>query len=403
MKSDKQIEMLIGQLHIKSPRAIRQRIHAQVQKRWGQYVSDRKSFLIVPRRVRLALVAAVLLVLGVSIQWVDLSVTPAYGLQETAMAIEDIRYFHFWLKDGPDKEISREAWVEYDPNGQLKQVRVDFYQQDQVMVWSGGITQYWSKDNKCNELLLFEDQEYTDKILFFAHRHDPKHALGYLRALEVKKDVQIDYQERAHMDEPISFTVLYEPNTYIIGHPKPAMKEVFTVDPISKLITQIDVYYEKDSQFKGPAIWEYVDYNLPLDADFFVLENEIPDDVNVFNTVGLDLGLAQGDLGNEEIAVKVVEEFLQACLDQDYSRAVRIFGYTSTAQKQWIEDLVRKRILTQIIEIGPPMLPEPPKGGLVVPCTVEFNHAGIHNTDRQTFHVREFSPGRWRIISALKP
>jgi hypothetical protein len=401
MKSDKQIEMLIGQLGIKSPGATRERILTQIQETWEKFAGDRKSFSIGPFRAKLALVAAVLLVLVVSHHWMDLSVTPAYGLHETALAIEDIRHFHFLLKYGPDTEAGREAWVEYDPNGQLKQVRDDSYQQDQVMVWKGGVTQCWFKDSK--ELRLFEDQEYTDKILFFAHRHDPNHALGYLRALERKGDVRIDYQERVHMDEPISFTVLYEPNTYIIGLPKPAMKEIFSVDPVSKRITQIDVYDGRDGQFKGPAIWEYVDYNQPMDADFFVLENEIPDDVSVFNTVGLGLGLEQGELSNEEIAVKVVEEFLYARLDQDYARAIRIFGYTSSARKQWINDFVRKRTLTQIIEIGPPNLPEPPKRGLVVPCTVQFTNAGTNDTDRQTFHVREFVPGRWRIISEVKP
>jgi hypothetical protein len=401
MKSDKQIEMLIGQLGIKSPGATRERILTQIQKTWVQSVGDRKSFAVASFRAKLAPAAVVLLVLAVSTQWVDLSMPPAYGLQETALAIEDIRHFHFLLKYGPDKEADREAWVEYDPNGQLKHVRVDSYQQDQVMVWKGGITQCWLKDSK--ELRLFEDQEYTDKILFFAHRHDPNHALGYLRALERKGDVQIDYQERVHMDEPISFTVLYEPNTYLIGHPKPAMKEIFSVDPVSKRITQIDVYDGRDGQFKGPAIWEYVDYNQPMDADFFALENEIPDDVSVFNTIGLDLGLEQGDLSKEEIAVKVVDEFLHACLNQDYTRATRIFGYTSSPGKQWINDLVRKRILTRIIEIEAPIPPGPPKRGLVVPCTVEFNNAGTHDMDKQTFHVREFVPGRWRIISEVKP
>jgi len=115
------------------------------------------------------------------------------------------------------------------------------------------------------------------------------------------------------------------------------------------------------------------------------------------------LGLEQEDLSDEDIAVKVVEEFLGACLDQDYARAIRIFGYTSSGRKQWINDFVHKRTLTQIIEIEAPILPEPPKRGLVVPCTLEFNNASTHYTDRQAFHVREFVPGRWRIISETKP
>lgn len=401
MKSDNQIEMLIGGLRLESPPATRKRIRAQIQAAWVQFADQPKPHSIIRFRARLGLAAGLLLVLVLCAHWVDLSMSPAYGLQETALAFEDICHFHFLMKDGPDKEASREAWVEYDPNGQLRQVRVDFYPQNQVMVWKAGVTQYWQKDS--NELRLFEDQEYTDKILMFAYRHDPNHALSYLRTLEAKGDVQIDYHERVGLDEPIAFTVLYEPNTYIIGLPKPAMKEVFSVDPVSKRITQIDVYQQEDGQFKGPAVWEYVDYNQPMGADFFVLENEIPDDVSVFNTAGTGLGLEQGGLSREDIAVKVVAEFLQACRDQDYARAIRMFGYTSSRRKRWIDDAVRKRTVARIIEIGAPTLPEAPKRGFVVPCTVAYNHVGATRTDKQAFHVREFAPGRWCIMSEVKP
>lgn len=181
------------------------------------------------------------------------------------------------------------------------------------------------------------------------------------------------------------------------------MKEIFSVDPTSNLITRIDVYNEQDGQFQGPAIWEYVDYNQPMAAAFFALENEIPDDVTVFNTVGLDLGLEQGQLSNSEIAIKVVEAFLQACIDQNSTDAIQIFGYVSARQKQWIRDFVRKQDLVRILEIGTPLPPEPHQRGLLVPCTLESDHAGTSQTHTQTFHVREFVPGRWRIISVTHP
>ena len=400
MKSDKQIEMLIGRLQVKSPRETRERIHTRIQETWDQSVTDRKSFSMGPIRAKLALAAAVLFALVLSTQWVDLSTTPAYGLQETELAIEDIRHFHFLLREGPGEEIEREAWVEYDPNGQLKYVRVEFYQVDHVVAWSDDITQYWKKSEK--ELRVFEDQQFTDKIRFFAHRRDPKHALGYLRALEVQGDVQIDFQDRVHLDEPISFTVLYEPNTYVIGLPQPAMKEIFSVDPISKWITQVDVYSQKEGSFGDPHTWEYVDYNQPLDAAFFVLENEIPADVNIFSTAGLNLGLAQGNLSDEDIAVKVVNAFLEAWMAQDYAQAVEISGYDSQGRKQRLSDTVQNRTLTHVV-VGPPVLPEPPQTGLVISCTLEFMTDGAKQTETQTFHVREFESGRWRIISEIHP
>lgn len=218
----------------------------------------------------------------------------------------------------------------------------------------------------------------------------------------MKGDVQIDFQERVHLDEPISFTVLYEPNTYVIGLPQPAMKEFFSVDPISKWITQVDVYSPKEGSVGDPHTWEYVDYNQPLDADFFVLENEVSADVTIFNTVGLDLGLAQGNLSDEEITVKVVNEFLEAWMAQDYPRAIDISGYDSPRRKQRLSDTVQNRTLTHVV-IGPPVLPEPPQIGLVISCTLEFIIDGTKQTETQTFHVREFESGRWRIIGETHP
>ncbi len=136
-----------------------------------------------------------------------------------------------------------------------------------------------------------------------------------------------------------------------------------------------------------------------MDEEFFVLENEISDDVNVFSTVGLDLGLTQGSLSDEEIAIKVVEEFLHAWLEQDYARAIQIYGYRNSQQKKWAEQRVREYSLNQIIAVEPPILPEPPKRGLLVSSTVEISDGNSRESKMLTFYVREFEPGRWRIIN----
>lgn len=404
MKPYKTIEKLLSQLQYKSGPAEQAEITTLIDKAWQRREAEQTALLTSRgsgwacgvRPAKLVAAATIAVVgLVVSIRILDRSTGPAYALDQTAEAVKDIRYFHFRYMDKSRQNVDREAWVEYDQNGQLKKVRVDFLGLDSVMVWSDGITQYLNAD--LNELNIFEDMEYTDKILFFANRHDPKNAIEYLRQREEQGAVRIEIGEPAERSAPIPVAVTYEPNTYVIGTPKPRMRDVLHVESATKLLSHIDVHVQVNDSFAHIGVWEYLDYNQPFDPGIFDLEKEIGEDTTHFSTLGLDLGLEQGQVPNGEIAVKVAEKFLAAWKLKDYDRAAQIHGYITRANRDNVLQMLNKSDLLQVVEIGEPSPAERPISGYTLPCTLQTRQGGTTKKSRWDIQVRRSTSTRWRI------
>lgn len=411
MKPFKTIEELLGELRYKSGPSEQDRMKGPIDEAWRRHEarqmilggSQTSGTIFGTQLVKL--VAAAALVVGglaATVAILENSTGPAYALEQTVEAVKDIRYFHFRLLDQRQNK-DKEAWVEYDPDGRLEKVRVNFLRMNSVMVWSRDVTQFLKTD--VDELDIFNDMEYTDKILFFARRHDPKNAVEYLRKLEAEGAVRIEIGAPSGRPELIPVTVTYEPNTYMIGAPMPQMREVLHIDPATKLISYIDVSaHFKDKGIWGDlGVWEYLDYNQPFDPNIFDLEKEIGKDTTPFNTLGSDLGVEQGSISDAETAVKVAEEFLSAWKSKDYDRAVRIHGYTSKANRDEVLQMLNKSELLQIVEIGDPFPAERPMRGYCLSCTLELEQDSKVSKSKWQIYVRRSTPTRWRIGKVSPP
>jgi len=403
MKSYKIIERLLRQLQYKSGPAERDRMKAPIDEAWRRCKAKQMTsstpqafgwvFGIGPVKW-IAAAAVVLVGLVVSIGILDRSTGPAYALEQTVEAVKDIRYFHFRLLD-PRQNKDKEAWVEYGQDGRLNKVRVDFLRMNSVMVWSRDVTQYLKADP--DELDIFKDMEYTDKILFFANRHDPRNAIEYLRKREAEGTVRIEIGEPSGRSDLIPVSVTYEPNTYLIGTPMPQMRDVLHIDPATKLVSYINIDVKEKGLFADVGAWEYLDYNQPFDPDIFDLEKEIGENTTRFNTLGSDLGVEQGRMSDREIAVKVAEEFLAAWKSKDYDRAVRIHGYITRANRDEVLGMLNKSDLLQIAEMGEAFPAERPMRGYGLGCTLELQQDSKVSKSKWQIYVRRSTPTRWRI------
>ncbi|MHC4388974.1 MAG: hypothetical protein ACYSX1_10240 [Planctomycetota bacterium] len=409
MKPNKNIEKLLSQLQYNGGPAEQDKIRTPVDKAWQRREAEQRVLVASRasgrafgvRAAKLAAAVAIaLVVLVVSIGILDRSTGPAYALEQTVEAVKDIRYFHFRYMNKSRQGVNREAWVKYDHDGQLKKVRVNFLKLDLAMVWNNGITQHLSADR--NELSIFEDTEYTDKILFFANRHDPKNAIEYLRQHEAKGDVRIEIGESAEQSDLIPVTVTYDPNTYLIGKPVPRMREVLHVDPATKLLSHIDVHVQIKDSFAHSGVWEYLDYNQPFKPGIFDLEKEIGADTTRFSTLASDLGIKQGNMSEREIAVKVANEFLAAWKSKNYDRAVQIHGYMTRSSRDNLLQRLSMSDLLQVVEIGEPSPAEPPMRGYTLRCTLQIMRGGTTRKRGWTIHVRKRTPTRWRIESSSR-
>jgi hypothetical protein len=397
MKKDKEIEELIAQVQYKGSQTIRERIHRRLKELWQRHVSIQVGTYttqVTIRRNQVACAAAVLVILGVLAVLLHRSASPAYALEQTIAAVKDIRYFHFQFTS-PEK-LDKEAWIEYDRQGSLQNVRVDFAGIKSAMVWSQGITQYWSQDS--NQLSIYDDQEYTDKVLFFVGRYDPRQAIGYLQQRAQEGGIQVQIGQPTDGTAPIMVTVNYDPNTYLIDKPMPRMRELLSIDPASKLIRRVQVETLAEGRYVNSGVYEYLDYNQPFAPGLFDLKRETPADTSYSDTTGIAMGIEQGSLTDAEVAVKLVREFLEAWAAKDYERAAQVHGYIRPGEAQNLRDKVlqRKNIL-RVLSIDSPAAPERPLTGLLVPCTVQYEENGTGKIGRFELRVSKSSRNRWRI------
>ncbi len=352
--------------------------------------------------------AAAIIIIGVLIGINMLNGTPVYAIEQTIQAGQGVRYLHFYFDASADSDVpNKEAWLEYDDSGQIKNIRVNWYHQksgDMVSVWKEGRTQYWVK--KMKTLRFFKDEVYTEKSVGFAQRFDPTRAVEYMYTLEKKGDVEIKIQEPADKTKPIVLTCTWLPNTYIVKGTSPQMREIIHVDPVTKLVTSIEVYKYEDGEYVGGGTWTYPDYDKLFEPGIFDLEQEVPADVKRLDLMTLDIGLEQTDLTDEEIAIKVVRSFYKALIDKDYDRAIKIYGYEDPDKKEEMINRFKKHNVVRIISIDDPVCPnEMIYGGIFrISCKIEIEKNGqviMRHIDKLYAKRVLGYPDRWHVSGAF--
>jgi hypothetical protein len=356
---------------------------------------------------KMAVAAVLVIAAALSIVFVGTAATPAYALEQTIKAGQDLHYLHFYFSSLDGNTTFKEAWLEYDDSRQIKNIRVNWYNQpsgDMVLVWKQGRTQYWTKKKK--KLKFFEDEIYTKKMVNFAKHCDPTRTIEYVYDLERKGDVEIEIQEPADKAKPIILTCTYLPNTFLTAGTSPQMREIIFIDQVTKLATSKELYELKDDKYVGCGVWKFPDYDTIFEPGIFNLEKEVPADVKRLDLMILDIGLERADLTKKEIAVKVVRSFLQALIAKDYDKAIKIYGYEDQDEKEELQQRFEKLNIMRIISLGDPVSPRmDSQGKLRVPCKVELEEDGqiIEWQIDDVFAHRVIGhPNRWCVESKFE-
>ena len=140
-----------------------------------------------------------------------------------------------------------------------------------------------------------------------------------------------------------------------------------------------------------------------------MLEDEIPADALRIDQTSQEVGLAQGQLTDKEIAAEVVRQFLEAMISKDYAKAGRLFSGTPAERIEKTYSSIR---FIRIISIGQPLPCEEAREsddhycfGLHVPCVVEIEENGkIKQWKPKYVGVRQVhgQPNRWEIIGGFR-
>ncbi len=349
---------------------------------------------------KLAAVAVIIFVATLSINLLDNSITTAYALEQTIQAYNTTNSFHFKyyssLQD-QNKGLRKEAWIEYDESGNIGNVRVNYSwpKKDMVLFWKDGKALQWIKESKW--ITYIGEKDFSDKILYFGQRYNPKGAIQYLYERQTNGEITIEIEEPSDKAEPIAITAYYPPNTYLIGKDISAMREIFFVDQDTKLVTEVEIYELLNDEYMGRGVWRYYDYNKPFDEAIFSIENEIPDDIFKLYRYGVkDAGLEQGDLNEKQIVTEVVSQFLEALINEDYANAGHLFGGMPTDEA---EEKFGELNIIQIISIDEPVEAKDLPTGYRASCSVMINRDGkIVQWQPQSPFIRKLNQtDRWII------
>ena len=348
------------------------------------------------------LAAAAVIIVGVvlSVTIWDKTTSTAYALEQTIQATHSVRYLHIksFMVSISDEPI--ECWVEFDPSGQIKNMRINKpawmtpTDGETVIIWKDGKMKFWIK--KKNFLFIQKDQEIAAQVLSMVEQLDPKHAVANILQAQDEVDTKVEIDEPENKAEPIIITA-----TSLVENDLPFQRAILFVDQATKLLNKLETYQLKDGEYIHFSTIEFYDYNIPIDSKVFTLDN-IPSDAMRVDQTTQEIGLLQGDLTDNEIAVEVVRQFFEALIARDYAKAGRMFGGVPAERIQKKYGHIK---LIRIVSIGKPVL-NPATAELKVPYVVEIDENGIITEWKTKYNyipVRQVhgQPGRWATTGGL--
>jgi hypothetical protein len=336
--------------------------------------------------------AAVVMVAAIlSLTLLDKTVAPAYALEQTITACESLRFIH--LKCEPAGNGAEEIWAQFDSNGQLERLRMNFPNTDdgpKDVVWQEGKAEVWFKAK--NTAAVVREQAMLARLKMSYGDFDPKLIVERLYQLQNDDKVQVKIEEPSSKDEPI-----------VITSTSNGFRDIYKVNPQTRLLLQIEKYEMTNGDDKPLGIIRYLDYNQPAAPDIFVLN--LPADVLKVDQTAQNIGLEQGQMTNDEAAVETVRRFWQAVIEEEYDKAGQYLeGVPGVLLKQIFAEKLQIKVI-EIVSVGPVQPhPNPQTGGVIVPCTLKVEKDGrIEEMSFDRLGVRQVynQPGRWTIFGGL--
>ncbi len=346
---------------------------------------------------KLVTAAVVIIAVTLAIHIWNKSMPLAYAIEQTIEANNNVRYLHIKIYAADEKE-PREGWLEFDRDGQATKARINlpawFFPTDgaKVIVWKEDIEQVWDKSK--NILGTMKANKNTkEQLTAFLQDVDPRLAVKHIYELESQDKVKVEITEPSDKTEPITITV-----TYSLESSTPSQRKVMRIDPVTKLVSSIELYQLKNGEYQYEGVIELDEYNQSTNAQLFDLQNEVPSDVTHLDQTANDVGLAQGQLSDEEAVVEVVRQFLKSLIAEDYTGAGRLFLIATNELQQQFGQVKFLRI----VSIGP-AVPNPrlETKGFNVSCTIEIEENGKRITPTfEGIEVQQLrnQPSRWVIV-----
>ena len=181
-----------------------------------------------------AAAATIVIVAGLALITLNGSTQPVYALGQTIEANRCLKCFHIRINPQNFGSLN-EAWGQFDDNGELLILRMDFHDTvdgPKVVVWEEDKAEVWFKKKK--SAVVVREKNMTDRLRDNLQAFDPRLAMEKLYDAETQGKVTIETQEPSAAGEPITLIVSFNGD--------PNRQEVYTVNPETKLVEQIEAY-----------------------------------------------------------------------------------------------------------------------------------------------------------------
>ncbi len=347
------------------------------------------------RITKFAAAAVVLAAVVLSITIFDNTVQEAYAIEQSIKASHTVETLHIRLYRSSEAVANGqydEAYVKYDPSGKFESARMEFAQSSdgpETIVWSNNVAKVWKHSKK--SVLVIREPKMAREMEEMAVQLDPKRTLQNLYEMQQKGEQDVKITEPEEEGDLITIEVVHDKG-----------RDVFYVDPESKLLVRFEKQVLNDQDYVVTNAMEISGYNEPIDENVFTL-GDLPKDVFVLDQVNQEIGLAQGNLSDDEIVVEVATQFFQALIDEDYAKAGLLMGGLPPERMKTTFHIVK---FVRIVSIGK-VVPhsDPLTRGLSVPCEIEMEHAetGERMTETSNVGIRkvEGRPDRWAIFGGI--
>lgn len=335
---------------------------------------------------RIAAAAVVVIAVILSIHLWDKSTPSAYAFTQTVEAMKGKRSFH--IRTYFRQRRKCEFWAQFDEEGKLvrfRQEEGDDPKRILLTTWKDGVRSQYYPPPWGIKLMTRVDN--SGGGLEDLEEFDPETVVQEVHKLVAAGKAVMEIQDPPRHAHLMTIHV-----KRIDGKP---LRQVLVVDPDTKLVVRVDDYWgggEKEKAFHHGI--EVLEYNKTIDPR--LIDPSLPEDTLIMDQVTQEVGMAQGDMSNEEVAVRIVREALGAWAKGDFAKAGKLCGGAPTKMLTERYGHVRP---VRIISIGQPEKIDFGEPRFWIPCQYEIERNGQPEITNQKFAalIVDGRPGRWYV------
>jgi len=335
--------------------------------------------------MKLAAAAAVMAIAGIGLVGIlQNGGQTAYAFEQTVEAMQGKRSFHIqtYFQQRPHDEF----WAEFDEEGKLLRFRQHegkIPEHTLVTIWEDSVMNRYYPMPLGVHLMTHVDN--SGGGLEGLEEFDPENIVQEVQTLVANGKATMEIQEPSLYADLMTIRV-----TRTDGK---ALRRVLLVDPDTKFVVRVDDYWGREAEQVFHHGTEVLEYNKTMDPRLF--EPNFPEGTILLDQVTQEVGMGQGDMTNDEVAVEVLRQALEAWAQGDYAQAGKLCG---GAPRELLAGRFGHLRPVRIISIGEPQWAEHmPR--CRVHCKYEIERDGQTEVTSQTFCVFAVDgrPGRWYV------